>query len=111
MVNLFDPELQLINTKPDIKNKLKGLLSELKKFRVQTVLVLDYKKRNDSQIFYSYTKINASDLDIDEAYKSMHQSIITKIKNYFCKDYIVLGKIITHSIKIFECQYKENKWG
>ena len=28
MVNIFDPELQLTNTKPDIKNKLKGLLSE-----------------------------------------------------------------------------------
>ena len=32
--NLFDPELQLINTKPMIKNKLKQLLSELKKFKV-----------------------------------------------------------------------------
>ena len=32
--NLFDPELQLINTKPMIKNKLKELLSELKKFKV-----------------------------------------------------------------------------
>ena len=33
ILNLFDPELQLINTKPVIKNKLKELLSELKKFR------------------------------------------------------------------------------
>ena len=32
-LNLFDAELQLINTKPVIKNKLKGLLKELKKFR------------------------------------------------------------------------------
>ena len=32
--NLFDPELQLTNTKPMIKNKLKELLSELKKFKV-----------------------------------------------------------------------------
>ena len=31
MLNLFDPELQLINTKPLIKNKMKELLSELKK--------------------------------------------------------------------------------
>ena len=44
ILNLFHPELQLINTKPVIKNKLEGLLSELKKFKVQTVLVLDYKK-------------------------------------------------------------------
>ena len=47
ILNLFDPELQLIKTKPVIKNKLKELLSELKKFKVQTVLVLDYKKIND----------------------------------------------------------------
>ena len=33
ILNLFNPELQLINTKPVIKNKLKGLLNELKKFR------------------------------------------------------------------------------
>ena len=43
----FDPELQLIDTKPAIKNKLKGLLNELKKFKVQTVLVLDYTTRLD----------------------------------------------------------------
>ena len=43
ILNIFDPELQLNNTKPMIKNKLKGLLSELKKFKVQKILVLDYK--------------------------------------------------------------------
>ena len=79
------------------------MLSELKKFKVQTVLVLDYKKRNDSQIFHSCTKLIANDLDTDEAFKSMHQSIMPKIKNYVCKDYIVLDAIIKHSIKIFEC--------
>ena len=43
ILNLFDPELQLISsTKPAIKKKLKELLSELKKFKVHTVLVLDY---------------------------------------------------------------------
>ena len=42
ILNLFYPELQLINTKPTIKKKLKELLSELKKFKVHTVLVLDY---------------------------------------------------------------------
>ena len=31
ILNLFDPELQVTNTKPVIKNKLKELLSELKK--------------------------------------------------------------------------------
>ena len=40
ILNLFHPELQLINTKPMIKNKLKELLSELKKFKVQTILLV-----------------------------------------------------------------------
>ena len=44
ILNLFGPELQLINTKPVIENKLKELLSKLKKFKVQAILVLDYKK-------------------------------------------------------------------
>ena len=38
-LNLFDPELQLINTKSVIKNRFKRLLSKLK-----IVLVLGYKK-------------------------------------------------------------------
>ena len=100
ILNLLDPELQLINTKPVIK---KGLLKELKKFKVQTVLVLDCKKKNDCQIFHLSTKLTASDSDIDEAFKSMPQSIITKIKNHACEDWIVLDPIIKYSIKIFEC--------
>ena len=74
----FDPGLQLINTKPMIKNKLKELLSELKKFKIQTVLALDYKKRNNPKIFHSSAKLIVSDSDIDEAFKSMLQSITTK---------------------------------
>ena len=45
--NIFNPELQLINTKPIIKNKLKELLSKFKKFDIQSILVLEHKKRND----------------------------------------------------------------
>ena len=44
ILNTFDRELQRSNTKPMIKNKLKELLTELKKFEVQTILVFDYKK-------------------------------------------------------------------
>ena len=66
---MFDPELELINTKFMIKNKL---LSELKKFKVESILVLEYKKRNDSKIFHLSAK--------------MHQSIMTKIKTSPSKD-------------------------
>ena len=76
--NVFYPEMQLIKTKSVIKNKLKELLSESKKFKVQPVLVLDYKKRNDHKMFHLSAKLIASDLDIVEAFKSMHQSITTK---------------------------------
>ena len=84
-MNLFDSELQLINTKPVIKNKLKELLSDLKKFKVQAVLVLDYKKRNNGKIFDSRTKLIAIDLEIDEALD------------------LDMDAIIKRSIKIFEC--------
>ena len=87
VLNLFDKELQLINTKPVIKNRLKELFSELKKFNVQTILALDYQKRNDCKIFHSSTKLIASDSDIDDAFKSLHQSIMTKIKNYAREDW------------------------
>ena len=73
--------MQLINTQTIIKNKLKELLSELKKFKVQSIVVLKYQKRNDYKVFHSSVKLIASDLDIDEAFKSMHQSITTTIKN------------------------------
>ena len=39
----------------------------------------------------------------------MYQSIMIRIKNYASEDWIVLDVIIKHSIKIFECWYKENK--
>ena len=75
ILNIFDPELQLINTKPMIKNKLKELLNELKRSKVQTMLVLDFKKRNDCKIFHSSAKLIANDSDIEETFKSMRQSV------------------------------------
>ena len=102
ILNLFDPELKLINTKPIIKNKLKELLSELKKFKIQSILVLEYKKRNDKKIFHSSAKLTASDSDTDEGFKFMHQSIMAKIKYSSSEDWVV-KIIVKHIIKIFEC--------
>ena len=39
------------------------------------------RKKNDSKIFQSSAKLNASDSGIDEVFKSMHQRIRTKTKN------------------------------
>ena len=66
------------------------MLSELKKFKIQTILVLKYRKRNNRKIFHACTKLIASDSSIDEAFKSMHQNIMIKIKNYACEDWIAL---------------------
>ena len=63
ILNFFDPELQPINTKPMIKSKFKKSLNELKKFKVQTILVLEYKKRNDLKNFRSSAKLIARDSD------------------------------------------------
>ena len=57
------------------------MLSKLETFKVHTILVLDYKKINDCKIFQSSAKLLASGSDIDEAFKSMNQSIMTKMKN------------------------------
>ena len=40
ILNIFDPELQFANTKPTMKNKLQELLSDLKKLKIQLLLVI-----------------------------------------------------------------------
>ena len=47
VLNLFDPELQMINTKFVIKSKFKDFLGLWKKFKNQTILVWEYKKIDD----------------------------------------------------------------
>ena len=64
----------------------------MKKFKVPSMLVIEYKKRNDCKISHSGAKLIASNLDKYEAilhfsnFKSMHQSIITKTKNSAAED-------------------------
>ena len=114
------------------------MLSEQKKFKVQTTLVLDYKKRNDCKIFLSNAKLIAIDSDNDEAFKSMYQSILTNIYiyiylymyiciyiyiyiyihiyiyiiitwHYINEDCIPLDVIIKHGIIIFNLFQKEEE--
>lgn len=49
ILNLFDAELRLINTKLVMKNTLKELLGELKKYKVQTI-----------SVFYQFLILNQS---------------------------------------------------
>ena len=89
ILNLFATELILINTKSVIKNKLKDLLDELKKFKVQKMLVLENRKMDDHismrTAFYSSAKLLAKDSDIDKAFGSLHQSVMTRIKDLLAK--------------------------
>ena len=73
------------------------MLNELKKFKVQIILVLEYKKRNNWKNLHSVIKLIASDSDIDGTIICMHQSIMAKIKNYTSEDRIVLDVIITRN--------------
>ena len=73
------------------------MLRELKKFKIQAILVREYKNTSDCKIFHSSVKLILSDSDIDEAFKSMHQSITTKINNYANEDWMVLDVIIKPS--------------
>ena len=73
-----------------ILNKLKELLSELKKFKVQTILMLHYQKRNHYKISHSSVKLTATNSEIHKAFICMKQSIMTKTKNYARDDVIIL---------------------
>ena len=84
-MNIFDPELKLVNAKPKIKNKLKELLNDLKKFRVKRILVLVYRKRNHCKIFHSSAKRIDSDSNIDEASNPCIKALLRKGRNIFVK--------------------------
>ena len=82
--NFFDPKLRVNNTKAMIKNNLKALLSELKNF--SQYQSQKYKKTNYREIFHLSVKPIASDSDINEVFKLIHQIISTKIKKSASND-------------------------
>ena len=85
ILNTFDPEFQLINSKPMIKNKLKEFLSEFKKFKVWVILV--FKTIRNEMIVKSSIRL----LLIQALLKHLNPCIkasMTKIKNYTSKDWI-----------------------
>ena len=61
------------------------MLGKLKKFKVKTILVLEYKKIDDyktlGKIFHYSIKLIVNDSDIDKAFELTNRSIIT---NNFC---------------------------
>ena len=81
ILNLFDPELQLKDLESPIKNKLKELLSKLKTFKGQTVLVFEMIIK----YFHMCSKLIAIDSDINKAFIFMHQNIWQKWKSMLMK--------------------------
>ena len=69
---------------------------------MQSILVLGYKKRNDHKILHPSAKLIASDSHIDETFKSILLTIMTKIKSSASEDWIV-ETIAKHTFKTFEC--------
>ena len=86
----------------------------MKKSKVQLILVLEYKKRNDPKIFHLSVKLTASDSEIVEAFKSMHQSIITIIKNCASKDWVVIETTVKFKLTFLSVSIDGNniieKW-
>ena len=83
----------MVNTKPVITNKIGDLLGKLEKFKAQIILVLYHKKIEDHKsmrkIFHSSVKLISEDSNIDKAFRSMHQSVMTKVKSSVGKNWIV----------------------
>ena len=98
-MNLLDPESQLINTKTIIKNKLKELLVELKKFKVLTILVGEYKKKT---FVKSFVRVLKQFLAIQTLMKHLNPCIkaFWKKKSYDSEDWIALDVILKYNIDI-----------
>ena len=77
ILNSFNPELRLKDTKSAIRNKLIGLLSELRGFKFATTLVIGFKKiESDDATKYNTFYFNSN---INE---SVYNTITSNIKKY-----------------------------
>ena len=83
------------------------MLSELKRFKLEAKLVLEYKKRNKSKIFHWSAKLVSIDSDVEEAFKLIYQCIMMKIKNSADEDWVVIEKIV---LRIFSVSISIEKW-
>ena len=54
------------------------------------------------KVFYQSVKLIFNEPDIDKAFKSMHQTVMTKIKLCVSEDWIV-KTIAENDVKIFGC--------
>ena len=106
ILNSFDPEVQLKDTKSAIKSKLIQLLTQLKGFKFVTTLVVVFKKiESQDKIKYedfywsskAETIINKS--VIDNVSQSIYTTVVTNIEKSLrkCSGWIIYS-VIDHTI-------------
>ena len=92
-IEYFLSRITTINIKTIIENKLKDFLGEFKKFKTQTILVLEYKKidyhKSIHKIFHLSARLIANDSNSDIVFGSMHLSVMTRIKRFVSVDWFV----------------------
>ena len=109
ILSSFNPELTLKDTESAIQNKLINLLSNLRRFKFVTILVLEFiKLENDDETkfitFYSNSKAETiiNESDIDDTFESVYTTITSNTQKYLEKGsgliiYLVIDNIINIS--------------
>ena len=105
ILNSFNPELQLKGTESAIKNKLKKSLTELRRFKFATLVLLLKKIKSNNKTkydtFYSNSKaeIIVNESDIDDVFKSIYTTIISNIPTSLGKGSgWIFNSVIDHNI-------------
>ena len=77
-------------TRSNVKTKLKSMFEEIRGFKFQITLVIDFKKElNDEEtehvsiFFNSNAELIINDLNIDETFESSYQTITSRIQKGF----------------------------
>ena len=107
-MNSFNPEKQLENTEPAITKKIKNLLNELRGYKFNMILALNFKKSKSKDetkfcTFHSNSKAERIilDADIDSIFELILSTVMTKIQNYQPEDSgCIIGSVIEQNINI-----------
>ena len=95
ILNPFNPQLELINVKSLVQKKIYIYIFVRRAENAQNSVLFNFRvqkigdRRSILTIFRLNSKLIWNDLEIDEAFKSMHQSVIKKIWNLDIEEWIV----------------------
>ena len=106
ILNSFNPELQHKDTESAIKSNLTELLSQLRRFKFVTILVLVFKKmESKDKTKYgnssSKAEIMIVESDIENVFKSIYATIITNTQKSLGKgSHWIIYSVIDHTISV-----------